>query len=121
MKTTNENTTQADGYNDKNVRECPICHGSGLAMYNISNDQLDTGTENDCPECGGCGITTISEITPQQIKKLRADKAWSQCQLAKHLGMSEAAVQNWEQNRTKISGPALVLLRMLISGEWSPK
>lgn len=54
-------------------------------------------------------------MTPQEIKKLRADKAWSQKDLAKKCGVSVRTVENWEQKRTGISGPALMILRGLMN------
>ena len=59
------------------------------------------------------GIDMIDKI---KIKKLRADKAWSQKDLAGKCGVAEKTVSNWEQGRTGISGPALVILKGLIEG-----
>jgi DnaJ-class molecular chaperone len=62
MKTyTTENTTQADGYTDEHIRECPRCHGSGLTRLNQDNKN-DAGDENTCHLCGGDGIITIEKL-----------------------------------------------------------
>jgi DnaJ-class molecular chaperone len=58
MKPTRENTVIAEGYTDDNIRECPVCHGSGLTIMAV-----DGGfpSEVDCPGCEGFGVIIIEE------------------------------------------------------------
>jgi DNA-binding transcriptional regulator YiaG len=54
---------------------------------------------------------------PQIIKALREKNGWTQKDLAGRCGVSHRTVENWEQNRTNISGPALVIVKMLLNSD----
>lgn len=58
----------------------------------------------------------IDMIDKTKIKELREYEGWSQKDLAAKCGVAEKTVSNWEQGRTGISGPALVILKGLING-----
>jgi putative transcriptional regulator len=51
---------------------------------------------------------------PEIIKALREKNSWTQKDLAARCGVSHRTVENWEQGRTAISGPALVILKSLM-------
>ena len=51
---------------------------------------------------------------PELIKALRSEREWNTAALAKQCGVSPRTVENWEQGRTRISGPAVRSLRDLI-------
>lgn len=53
-------------------------------------------------------------ITKDEIKQLRADRGWTQKELADQCGVSVRSVENWEQQRTGISKPAMFILKGLI-------
>lgn len=61
MKASKGNTVQAEGYENENIRECPVCHGSGLTTINTTNNPSDMGSERDCPQCGGRGVISLDE------------------------------------------------------------
>ena len=48
--------------------------------------------------------------SPTEIKALRKARSWSVKDLAEACGVSPRTVENWEQGRTGISGPARKLL-----------
>jgi len=54
---------------------------------------------------------------PEKIRNLREKNGWTQKDLASRCGVSHRTVENWEQGRTAISGPALVILKMLLEKE----
>ena len=49
-------------------------------------------------------------MTPAQIRALRKSNGWTQKDLAEACGVSKRTVENWEQGRTGISGPARKIL-----------
>ena len=49
------------------------------------------------------------------LKAIRAQKGWTQNQMAEYLGVSSKTIKNWEQGVCKISGPAKILLQQLVS------
>ncbi len=49
----------------------------------------------------------------QKIKDLREKRGWTQKDLAGKCGVSPRTVENWEQERTAVSGPALTILKQL--------
>lgn len=51
---------------------------------------------------------------PERMKDLREREGWTQKQLAGKLGVSPRTIENWEQGRRAVSGPALVVLKGLI-------
>lgn len=50
---------------------------------------------------------------PERVKAFRKEHDLTQKELAKALGVSVRTVENWEQGRTKMSGPALKGLNMI--------
>ena len=54
-------------------------------------------------------------IDKTKIKELRAFTGWTQKDLAGKCGVSPRTIENWEQGRTGISGPALVVLKGMIA------
>ena len=58
MKITQENSTQAPGYTNENVRTCPRCHGDGLYM---GNPDGGGAKELECNICNGYGIVTLTK------------------------------------------------------------
>jgi putative transcriptional regulator len=54
------------------------------------------------------------QIAPAVIKRLRENQGWTQRELADRCGVSIRTVENWEQGRTKQSGPALLILKKII-------
>jgi len=53
------------------------------------------------------------EITPLDIKAIRARLALSQSEFALMIGVSTATLRNWEQGRRTPEGPARALLRVV--------
>lgn len=51
---------------------------------------------------------------PANVKELRKRNEWSVQDLAALCGVSPRTVENWEQDRTGLSGPALVILKGLM-------
>ncbi len=58
----------------------------------------------------GVRVTTIADIEPHVI---RAVAGVSQAEFARLIGVSVKTLQNWEQKRTRPTGPARALLRIL--------
>jgi putative transcriptional regulator len=56
-----------------------------------------------------------SEITEPDIRSIREIAKISQSQFAKLIGVSVRTLQNWEQHRTRPSGPARALLKIVAS------
>lgn len=52
---------------------------------------------------------------PLKIRELREDMGWTQKDLAGRCGVSPRTVENWEQGRTHLSGPSLVMVKTLIA------
>ena len=52
------------------------------------------------------------EVTPLNIKELRAKLNKSQIEFAKMIGVSVATLRNWEQGRRSPVGPAKSLLKV---------
>jgi DNA-binding transcriptional regulator YiaG len=51
---------------------------------------------------------------PNQIRELRKEREWNTEALGRECGVSKRTVENWEQGRTKISGPAVKILKDLM-------
>ena len=67
MKITKQNSTQAAGYADENIRECPRCYGDGTRMGNTTGGEAH---EMECDVCHGTGIVTLS---PQRYDAVMTD------------------------------------------------
>jgi len=52
-------------------------------------------------------------MTHQEIKDIRHALALTTAELGEKLGVSGRTVEDWEQGRRKIRGPAVVLIRQL--------
>jgi putative transcriptional regulator len=55
----------------------------------------------------------ISELAEPNVRAIREAAKISQSQFAKLIGVSVRTLQNWEQNRTRPTGPARALLRIV--------
>jgi len=53
-------------------------------------------------------------MTPQELRAIRKDLDLTTAELGERLGVSGRTVEDWEQGRRKIRGPAVVLIRQLI-------
>ena len=56
-----------------------------------------------------------SELTEPDIRAIREVAKISQSQFAKLIGVSVRTLQNWEQHRTRPTGPARALLKIVAS------
>jgi len=52
-------------------------------------------------------------MTPQELKDIRKGLDLTTAELGERLGVSGRTVEDWEQGRRKIRGPAVVLIRQL--------
>ena len=60
------------------------------------------------------GVRT-SELIEPDVRAIREAAKISQSQFAKLIGVNLRTLQNWEQRRTRPSGPARVLLKIVAS------
>ncbi len=60
----------------------------------------------------GVGITELSE---PDVRAIREAAQISQSQFAKLIGVNLRTLQNWEQHRTRPTGPARALLKIVAS------
>lgn len=60
------------------------------------------------------GIKT-TELDVPNVRQIRESAKISQSQFAKLIGVSIKTLQNWEQERTKPTGPARALLKIVAS------
>lgn len=56
-----------------------------------------------------------SELAEPNVRVIREVAKISQVQFAKLIGVSVRTLQNWEQNRTRPTGPARALLKIVAS------
>jgi len=56
-----------------------------------------------------------SELAEPDIRSIREVAKISQSQFAKLIGVSVRTLQNWEQHRTRPTGPARALLKIVAS------
>ena len=80
-------------------------------------DQLVKGVREMKRHMNGKGVrgARTSEITEPDIRSIREIAKISQSQFAKLIGVSVRTLQNWEQHRTRPSGPARALLKIVAS------
>ena len=83
-------------------------HSSAKALQRVGAMTKTTLREFD-ETC----LTTIEEIAPQQIKKIRESNHVSQPIFARYLNTSESTVQKWETGAKRPSGMALRLLQVV--------
>ena len=57
----------------------------------------------------------VTEMTEPDIRGIREAAKISQTQFAKLIGVNVRTLQNWEQNRTRPTGPARALLKIVAS------
>jgi putative transcriptional regulator len=55
----------------------------------------------------------ITAITEPDVRAIREAASISQSQFAKLIGVNLRTLQNWEQHRTRPTGPARVLLKIV--------
>ena len=58
----------------------------------------------------GARITKVSEVDP---RKVRLKTGLSQSEFSQLIGVPLKTLQNWEQNRTRPTGPARALLKIV--------
>jgi putative transcriptional regulator len=61
---------------------------------------------------GEAKASRIIEVTPPDIKAIRASLGKSQAEFALMIGVSVGTLQNWEQGRRRPEGPARALLKV---------
>ena len=57
----------------------------------------------------------VSELVEPDVRAIREAARISQSQFAKLIGVNLRTLQNWEQHRTKPTGPARALLKIVAS------
>jgi putative transcriptional regulator len=57
----------------------------------------------------------VSKLQEPDVRAIREAARISQAQFARLIGVNLRTLQNWEQRRTRPSGPAKVLLKILAS------
>jgi putative transcriptional regulator len=57
----------------------------------------------------------ITELADPDVKAIREAATISQSQFARLIGVNVRTLQNWEQHRTRPSGPARALLKIVAS------
>jgi putative transcriptional regulator len=57
----------------------------------------------------------ITEVVEPDVRAIREAAKISQSQFAKLIGVNLRTLQNWEQHRTKPTGPARALLKIVAS------
>jgi predicted transcriptional regulator len=58
-------------------------------------------------------LTTASDVTPNDVQRLRQRLQLTQRDLAKWLGVTESSVSLWEAGKRRPRGPAHRLLRLI--------
>jgi len=59
--------------------------------------------------------TKTANLSVPSVRSIREAAQISQCQFAKLIGVNLRTLQNWEQERTKPTGPARALLKIVAS------
>lgn len=78
-------------------------------------DQLVAGVKEMKRHMAGKTVrgARSSEVAEPDVRAIREAASISQSQFAKLIGVNLRTLQNWEQHRTRPTGPARVLLRIV--------
>jgi putative transcriptional regulator len=78
-------------------------------------DQLVTGVKEMKWHMAGRPVrgARVSEVYAPDVRAIREAASISQAQFAKLIGVNLRTLQNWEQHRTRPTGPARVLLKIV--------
>jgi putative transcriptional regulator len=84
-------------------------------MDKVHFDQLVAGVKEMKKHIAGKSVrgVRVSEMVEPDVRAIREAASISQSQFAKLIAVNLRTLQNWEQNRTRPSGPARVLLRIV--------
>jgi putative transcriptional regulator len=80
-------------------------------------DQLVKGVREMKRHLAGKSVrgTRATELTDPDVRAIRESAKISQSQFAKLIGVNLRTLQNWEQHRTRPTGPARALLKIVAS------
>ena len=80
-------------------------------------DQLVKGVREMKRHMAGKSVRGVrsTELTEPDIRAIREAAKISQSQFAKLIGVNVRTLQNWEQHRTRPTGPARALLKIVAS------
>jgi putative transcriptional regulator len=80
-------------------------------------DQLVKGVREMKRHMNGKAVRAArtSELAEPDVRSIREVAKISQSQFAKLIGVSVRTLQNWEQHRTRPTGPARALLKIVAS------
>ena len=80
-------------------------------------DQLVKGVREMKRHMAGKSVrgTRITELSDPDVRAIREAAQISQSQFAKLIGVNLRTLQNWEQQRTRPTGPARALLKIVAS------
>jgi len=80
-------------------------------------DQLVKGIREMKRHMAGKAVrgSRITELTEPDVRAIREAAKVSQSQFAKLIGVNIRTLQNWEQHRTRPTGPARALLKIVAS------
>jgi len=80
-------------------------------------DQLIKGVREMKRHMAGKSVrgARTTELTEPDIRAIREAAKISQSQFAKLIGVNVRTLQNWEQHRTRPTGPARALLKIVAS------
>lgn len=78
-------------------------------------DQLVAGVKEMKRHMAGKTVrgARSSEVTEPDVRAIREAASISQSQFARLIGVNLRTLQNWEQHRTRPTGPARVLLKIV--------
>jgi putative transcriptional regulator len=78
-------------------------------------DQLVAGVKEMKRHMAGKAVrgTRVTEVTEPDVRAIREAASISQSQFAKLIGVNLRTLQNWEQHRTRPTGPARILLKIV--------
>jgi putative transcriptional regulator len=78
-------------------------------------DQLVAGVKEMKRHMAGKTVrgVRVSEVVEPDVRAIREAASISQSQFAKLIGVNLRTLQNWEQHRTRPTGPARVLLKIV--------
>ncbi len=78
-------------------------------------DQLVAGVKEMKRHIAGRAVRSarVSEVVEPDVRAIREAASISQAQFAKLIGVNLRTLQNWEQHRTRPTGPARVLLKIV--------